>query len=88
MEFNDLDQSRLFLKMGDTDMVLPIGLDGSYRLSSEGSGSRGYWQDARTFNFEVFNIGVVSRQVQFTGTSLEVDIPEAGLTVACQMDNP
>jgi len=88
LEFDSSAQAKLFLKMGGTDMVLPIGLDGSYRLASDGTGSRGYWNDARTFNFEAFDIGLLSRQVLFDGDSLQISLPEAGLTVSCQVQNP
>ncbi|HLO31375.1 MAG TPA: serine hydrolase [Anaerolineales bacterium] len=84
MEFTDPKQATLFLKMDGTDMVLPIGLDGSFRISPEGAGFRGYWKDARTFQFDVFNIGVLTRQVLLDGDRLEFSLPEAGLTVPCQ----
>jgi CubicO group peptidase (beta-lactamase class C family) len=70
--------------MDGTDMVLPIGLDGSYRLSAEGSGYRGYWEDPQVFYFEAFNIGVVNREVFFDGDGLQLSLPEAELMVACQ----
>jgi len=88
MEFDGTEQATIFLKMGGTDMVFPIGLDGSYRLSSEGSGFRGYWENTQAFYFEAFNIGVISRQVVFDGQDLQISLPEAGLTVACQTQNP
>jgi hypothetical protein len=88
MEFDGTEQATIFLKMGGTDMVLPIGLDGSYRLSSEGSGFRGYWEDTQAFHFEAFNIGVISRQIVFDGQDLQISLPEAGLSVACQTQNP
>ena len=88
LEFDGSAQASLFLKMGGMDMVLPIGLDGSYRLSSDGTGARGYWEDAQTFHFEAFDIGLLSRKVVFDGDKLEVSLPEAELTVACQVENP
>jgi len=88
MEFNHAEQATMNLRMSGTDMVLPIGLDGRYRLSPAGSGYRGYWEDAQTFQLEAFDIGLLSRKVVFDGDSLEVSFPEAGLTVACQVQNP
>ena len=88
IEFDGQEQASLYAKIGGMDTVFPIGLDGSYRLSPEGTGFRGYWEDAQTFQFIVFNIGVVNRQVVFDGDSLEISIPEAGLTVACQVQEP
>ncbi len=87
MEFDSTAQANLSLKMGGADLVLPIGLDGSYRLSSQGVGYRGYWEDARTFQFQAFDIGLLRRQVVFNGDSMEISLPEAGLAVACQAQN-
>lgn len=88
MEFDGTEQATLFLKMGGADSVFPIGLDGTYRLSPEGAGFRGYWEDTQSFYFEVFNIGVTSREVTFDGQNMQLSIPEAGLNVACQAQNP
>lgn len=84
MEFEGTDQATMFLRMEGTDMVLPIGLDGRYRLSAEGTGFRGYWEEPQVFHFEAFDIGVVSRQAHFDGDRLELSLPEADLTVSCQ----
>jgi CubicO group peptidase (beta-lactamase class C family) len=86
--FNDLAAARLYMKLNGMDVVWPIGLDGKYRLSPEGKGLRGYWKDSQTFIFEVFDIGLLTRQLQFNGDQLEVNIPEAGLTLKCQFQNP
>lgn len=88
IEFDDTNQARMFLKTGGMENVFPIGLDGDYRLSTEGSGFRGYWEDAQTFLLENFNIGVVSRRVVFNGDSLEISFSEAELEVACKIQNP
>ena len=88
MDFNGTAQATLFLKMGGADMVLPIGLDGRYRLSSLGAGYRGYWQDAHTFQLQAFDIGLLSRQVVFDGDSVAISFPEAELTVTCKVQYP
>lgn len=87
-EFDGTEPATLFVKMDGSDMVLPIGLDGNYRLSPEGAGFRGYWEEPQAFYFEEFNIGVVSHEVFFEGDSLEFSLPEAGLKIACQVQNP
>jgi len=88
LEFDGTEQATLFLTMEGSDMVLPIGLDGNYRVSPEGAGFRGYWEDTQSFYFEVFNIGVTSREVTFDGKNIQISIPEAGLKVTCQVQNP
>ena len=57
-------------------------------LAVDGTGYRGYWEDEQTFHLEAFDIGLLSRTVLFDGDSLQVTLPEAGLTVACQVQNP
>ncbi len=85
MEFDEPDGATMFLKMGGEDLILPIGLDGSYRQAPEGEGYRGYWENAHIFHLEAFDIGLLSRQLTFDGQSVQISLPEAGLTVACQM---
>jgi hypothetical protein len=74
--------------MEGEDMVFPIGLDGNYRISPEGAGFRGYWENPQLFYFEVFNIGVTSREVTFDDQNMQISIPEAELKVNCQVQNP
>jgi CubicO group peptidase (beta-lactamase class C family) len=86
--FNDLDLANLYMNLNNMDEVWPIGLDGKYRLSSEGKGLRGYWKDSQTFTFEVFDIGLLTRQLQFQVDRLLVNIPDMGLTFTCQLKIP
>jgi hypothetical protein len=65
MDLAGEEQATLFLRMDGTDLVLPIGLDGSYHLSPQGAGYRGYWEDGQTFQFEAFDIGPFHRQPGF-----------------------
>jgi CubicO group peptidase (beta-lactamase class C family) len=88
IDFNDSEVATLYLTRYDMEMVWPVGLDGRYRFSAEGQGQRGYWQDAYTFVFETFDIGHLTRQLIFDGNTLELVIPEAGLTITCQVQNP
>ena len=85
--FDNPEQAVLLAKIDGMDITWPIGLDGNYRLTPTGTGFRGYWEDAQTFQVEVFNIGLVHRQVQFDEDHIQVSLPEFGLTVACQMQN-
>jgi CubicO group peptidase (beta-lactamase class C family) len=87
-DFNDSEVATLYLTRYGMEMVWPVGLDGKYRLSTEGQGQRGYWMDAHTFIFETFDIGRLTRQLNFDGDNLELVIPEAGLTITCHVQNP
>jgi hypothetical protein len=88
LDFNDPEAVTLYLTRYGMEMVWPVGLDGRYRFSAEGQGQRGYWQDASTFVFETFDIGHLTRQVDFEGDDLSLIIPEAGLTITCHVQNP
>jgi CubicO group peptidase (beta-lactamase class C family) len=81
--FDEPGQATLFASMNGADEVWNIGLRGHYLLTSNGTGFRGYWMDAQSFYFEVFNIGWVSRRAVFNGDRLEIILPEAELTIAC-----
>ena len=87
-DFNHSEVATLYVTRYNMEMVWPVGLDGRYRLSAEGQGQRGYWQDANTFVFETFDIGHLTRQLNFDGDTLELVIPEAGLTITCHVQNP
>jgi hypothetical protein len=88
LEFDGAEQATLSARIGGEDMAWQVGLDGQYRLTPLGTGFRGYWMDAQTFHVEVFNIGVVSRTVVFDGDRAQLTLSEAGLTLACQAQNP
>jgi CubicO group peptidase (beta-lactamase class C family) len=86
--FNDPAQASMYMQQNALDVVWPIGLDGKFRLSPTGQGLRGYWKDPQTFTLEIFDIGTLTRHLHFDGDRLEVDIPEVGLTLKCQIHNP
>ncbi len=77
-------EATIFLRMGGTDLILPVGLDGSYRQASVGAAYRGFWEDAHIFNFEAFDIGVLHRQLDFDGDIVRITLPELELVIACQ----
>jgi len=87
-DFNNSETATLYLTRYGMEMVWPVGLDGKFLLSAEGQGQRGYWQDASTFIFETFDIGHLTRQVNFDGDNLSLIVPEAGLTITCHVQNP
>jgi CubicO group peptidase (beta-lactamase class C family) len=84
MNFDESKQATLLVKMNGADIVFPIGLNGSYLLAPDGTALRGYWEDAQTFHFEEFDIGVLRRDVVFDGDGLQVSLPEASLTISCE----
>ena len=88
VDFDDREVAILHLDLVDTAYVWPIGLDGRYRISPEGAGMRGYWKDSRTFLVETFDIGVVNRQIDVDGDQLQFSLPDAGLAVVCQAQEP
>jgi CubicO group peptidase (beta-lactamase class C family) len=67
-EFGDEKTGTLFVRQYGMETALPRGLDGSYQVSPQGQAQRGYWEDPKTFNLEVFDIGVLARRFTFRET--------------------
>jgi len=85
--FNDLKTAEMYMQRYGRDTIWPIGLDGKYRMAPEGP-TLGFWEDSQTFILLIFDIGTLTRQVQFTGDELQLDIPEDGITLECRVQNP
>jgi len=88
LDFTDPGQAGLSFTMSGRQFNWPVGVDGKFRLTPEGAAIRGSWKDQRTFQLIIFDIGVLTRQVQFEENTLQLTLPEAGLTITCQMQNP
>jgi len=90
LEFDGSSQAILHIRPEGSDETLdwPIGLDGKYRLSSEGQGLRGYWADPQTFALEIFDIGQSTYQLHFEDNRVEFSSPELGLRFEGQIENP
>jgi CubicO group peptidase (beta-lactamase class C family) len=86
--FNDSDEASLSLTQDGVESVWPVGLDGKYRLSLQGQGQCGYWENSQVFVLEIFDIGQLTRRLIFDAGSLEVDIPEAELILQCHVQTP
>jgi len=84
VEFKDPKSATLTMQLEDRNLIWPIGLDGTYRISPEGAGMRGFWKNSQTFLFETFDIGVVNRQMTVDGDRLQLSLPDAGLTITCK----
>jgi CubicO group peptidase (beta-lactamase class C family) len=88
MEFNNPNVGVFSMIRNGQETSSPIGLDGKYRLDSQGTAQAGYWEDSQTFILEVFDIGQLTRRFHFNADGLEVTIPEINLTLKCQVQNP
>jgi hypothetical protein len=88
MEFNSTEKAIIYVKISGNDYILPVGLNGHYQLSSYGAGHRGCWKDEQTFLYEEFTIGVVTHTIVFEGDRMQINFPEIGLTINCQVQNP
>jgi CubicO group peptidase (beta-lactamase class C family) len=87
IQFDDPKVAALSLRMSGAEIAWPVGLDGDYRLTPEGTGIRGWWEDERTFQLDVFDVGVLHYQLVFEGERLQIVLPELDLTVPCQAQN-
>lgn len=88
IEFKDPTKATLSMRRQGSDEIWPIGLDGEYRLSSDGRGIRGYWEDPKTFVIEVFEIGLSTRRLHFEDDRLEISSLAEGLRFEGQIENP
>jgi len=88
LEFNDPEEASMYLRLNDREVTWLIGLDGKYRLSSDGKALWGYWEDPQNFVIEIFDIGLQTLRLNFEGNHLEARIPEEGLTFEGQVQNP
>jgi len=71
------------------ELVWPVGLDGKYRLSSEGQATRGYWADPQTFVIETFqDQGLVTYSLSFDNSRVRVSSPELGIAFEGQIESP
>ena len=86
LEFNDSAEATMCMKRQGNDVIWPIGLDGKYRLSSDGLGLRGYWEDPQTFVIEVFDVGLSTLRLHFEDGRVLIDSP--GMKFEGQMENP
>lgn len=75
-EFDDSFDVNMCMKLQGSDVTWPIGLDGKYRLSPDGSGRRGYWEDPQTFIIETFDIGLSTIRFRFENNRVLVESPD------------
>jgi CubicO group peptidase (beta-lactamase class C family) len=88
MEFNDPNMGVFSMVRNGQETSSPVGLDGKYRLDSQGTAQSGYWEDSETFILEIFDIGQLTRRLHFNADRLEVTVPEINLTLKCAVQNP
>jgi CubicO group peptidase (beta-lactamase class C family) len=84
LDFDNPGEARMSLRRNSQDMIWPIGLDGKYQLAADGQAQYGFWEDDHTFILKIFDIGQLTRILRFDGNNMQVEIPEVGLTLACQ----
>lgn len=87
LNFEDPAQATLSARMNGVDETWLIGTDGHFHLNSKGDASHGYWLDARTFQYSVFDIGVLTSELRFDRDRLEIRLLEFETTILCQGQN-
>jgi CubicO group peptidase (beta-lactamase class C family) len=87
-EFDGGAEATMRIKRRGNDEIWPIGLDGKYRLSSNGLGVRGYWADPQTLVLEIFDVGLSTLQFHFEDDRVEVISPGLGPRFEGQIENP
>ena len=86
LEFNNSSEVTIYMKRMGSDVIWPIGLDGKYRLSSEGLELRGYWENPQTLVIEIFDNGLSTLRFQFEADRLLVESP--GMRLEGHVKNP
>ncbi len=88
LDLADPAQATLYTRMNGSDVSWTISLGGRYLQMPNGEAFRGFWLDARSFQFDIFDIGVLHRQLYFEGDGLQVTLPELNIKIACRVQNP
>ena len=86
LEFNNSSEVTIYMKRMGSDVIWPIGLDGKYRLSSEGLELRGYWENPQTLMIEIFDNGLSTLRFHFEADRLLVESP--GMRLEGHVKNP
>lgn len=87
IDFKDPAQATMSARVINIDKAWAIGTDGQFRVSPEGENLRGYWEDAQTFKYIVFDVGVVTYQLHFDDGMLEIRIPAYETMIPCYAQN-
>jgi hypothetical protein len=88
LDFDNPKLASLRMNVSGMSLFWQIGMNGDYYQVPEGEAIRGYWEDEKTFVLQIFDIGVLTREITFTGDNSQVGIPEAGIVIDCQAENP
>ncbi len=84
LDFAVPGEAGISLRRHGQEIFWPVGLDGKYRIASDGQAQSGFWEDERTFVLNIFDIGQLTRTLHFDGKNLEVGIPELGMNLSCR----
>jgi hypothetical protein len=88
LEFDGGDVATQTMDLGGAEVTWPIGLDGRFRLSSDGLGLRGRWTDPNTFLIEIFEDTLTTLRLRFEGDRLRVFAPGLGVDAVGQLKEP
>jgi len=88
LDFNGPTKAGFSLRMNGQDIFWPVGLDGTYRMATNGQAQSGFWEDEHTFILNIFDIGQLTRKFNFNGSYLQVSIPEIPLNLECHIQTP
>jgi CubicO group peptidase (beta-lactamase class C family) len=88
LDFNTPTDAGLSLRMNGQDIFWPVGLDGGYRMATDGQATSGFWEDEQTFVLNIFDIGQLTRKLIFNGSNMQVSIPEVQMNLECRIQTP
>ncbi len=88
LDFNGPTEAGVSLRMNGQDIFWPVGLDGKYRMATDGQATSGFWENEQTFVLNIFDIGQLTRKLTFNESNLEVSIPEVQMNISCRLQTP
>jgi CubicO group peptidase (beta-lactamase class C family) len=86
LEFGDPEAAIFYLKLQGQDETWTVGLDGNYRISPDGQGLRGYWENPQTFILQIFEEGLSTRRLFFKDDRVKINFPESGFDLEGRME--
>ena len=88
VDFNETAEAILRTQYDGSNEVIssPIGLDGNYRATPEGTLARGYWADEQTFILERMDVGLITFLIHFDADKVSIQAPELGVSFTGQVE--
>ena len=85
LDYSDPTVIKATLDLQGSEVTWLVGMDGKYRLSTQGEGMRGHWSTPDTLEIDVFSIGTFTRTLRFEANRVTVTSPDEGVNLTGQV---